>query len=194
MSRKWKACNRVFIVLLGYFIQQIAHADISAVLPMCTGCHGADGVGIEANIPTIGGIPATLQEDALYAYKDGDRQCGAVPLMCNIVAGLTEEQVTELAAHYSAMTYKASNEEFDAALAEQGKAIHDADCMICHGNDPGTAQFGVLHGQRMDYLRFSLSQYAAGERTQMPMMEAKTTSLTADQIEALVNYYASYRE
>ena len=78
MSRKWKARNRVFIVLAGFFIQPFAQADISAVLPMCTGCHGAEGVGMEANIPTIGGLPATLQEDALNAYKNGDRKFQAV--------------------------------------------------------------------------------------------------------------------
>ena len=194
MSGKWKAVNRIFVVLLGLSVQPLAQADISTVLPMCTGCHGSDGVGIEANIPTIGGMPATLQENALNAYKNGDRKCGDVPLMCNIVGGLADDQVKELAAHYAAMTYVPANEEFDAALAEQGKAIHDADCLMCHGTDPGTAQFGVLHGQRKAFLQYALSQYAAGERTQMPMMEAKTTPLTAEQIEALVNYYASYRE
>ncbi|MDH5345955.1 MAG: cytochrome c, partial [Gammaproteobacteria bacterium] len=165
----------------------------SAALKMCVNCHGEDGMGTETDTPIIAGIPAVVQEDALYAYADGDRHCGNKPLMCNIVTRLTEDQVTELAAHFAAMPYKPAGEEFDAALAEQGKAIHMENCAICHGeNDPGDAEASILHGQKKDYLRYALQQYAAGERAQLPAMESKTGALSGGDIEALLNYYASY--
>jgi len=170
-----------------------AAADLSAALKMCVNCHGEDGMGTETDTPIIAGIPAVVQEDALYAYADGDRHCGNKPLMCNIVTRLTEDQVTELAAHFAAMPYKPAGEEFDAALAEQGKAIHMENCAICHGeNDPGDAEASILHGQKKDYLRYALQQYAAGERAQLPAMESKTGALSGGDIEALLNYYASY--
>lgn len=172
-----------------------ASADISGVLKLCEGCHGADGRGTAPNIPIISGIPDVIQEDALFAYHDGDRQCGEVPMMCMSASRLTEDQITELAAHFSAMPYKGAEEEFDPALAEKGKKIHDANCAICHGADgPGEAQASILHGQHKDYLRYELQQFVAGKRTQLPAMEQKTSVLSADDIEALVNYYASYRE
>lgn len=177
------------------FIAGSAHADVSAALKMCAGCHGEDGIGTMIHVPIIAGIPAIVQEDALFAYMDGDRNCGTQPLMCNMVSKLTEEQVTELAAHYAAMPFKPAGEEFDAANAAKGKAIHDEHCVICHGTDgPGDAESGILHGQRKEYLRYALQQYAAGERQQLPAMERKTRALSADEIEALVDYYASYRE
>jgi len=43
-------------------------------------------------------------------------------------------------------------------------------------------------------LRYSLEQYATGERQQLPAMKKVTTPLSTDDIEALVNYYASYRD
>ncbi len=171
-----------------------AIADISGPLKMCAKCHGDDGRGTESDIPIIAGIPAIVQEDALYAYLDGDRNCGSYPLMCKSVSRLNEEQIVELAEHYAAMSFAPAGEDFDATLAEAGKALHMDNCAICHGNDdPGDAEASILHGQRKDYLRYSLQQYAAGERKQLPAMLKKTSVLSADDIEALLNYYASYQ-
>jgi len=170
-----------------------ALADISGVIQMCQGCHGEDGRGVDPNTPIIAGMPAIVQEDALYAYIDGDRVCGTMPIMCNIASKLTEDQVVELAEHFASLPYVPAGEEFDAALAEAGKTIHDANCAICHGaGDPSDAQSSVLHGQRKNYLRYALQQYVAGERTQLPAMETKVSALSDDDIEALLNYYASY--
>ncbi len=177
-----------------FFVCGAVWADVSGMLKICSKCHAEDGRGVESDIPIIAGIPAVVQEDALYAYLDGDRQCGYKPLMCKSASRLTEEQIVELAAHYAAMPFAAAGEEFDAALAEAGKAIHMADCAICHGKEPpGDEEASILHGQRKDYLRYALQQYAAGERTQLPAMEQKISALSGDDIEALVNYYASYQ-
>ena len=116
-------------------------------------------------------------------------------MMCKSAERLTEDQIIELAAHFAAMPYAAAGEEFDAALADAGKAIHDRDCAICHVADAaGGTDFPILHGQRKDYLRSVMQQYAAGGRTQLPAMEKKTKLLSSDDIEALLNYYASYQD
>ena len=186
---------RAIITTALLFLSGSSSADVSGMLTMCGACHGQDGRGMQANVPIIAGVPAIIQEDALYAYADGDRNCGAVPMMCNVVSGLTEDQVIELAAHFAAMPFAPASEEFDTELAAAGESLHKKDCAICHGaDDPGEAEAGILHGQRRDYLRFALQQYAAGERTQLPAMEKVTNALSADDIEALINYYASYRE
>ena len=171
-----------------------AQADIGGALKMCVNCHGTDGRGTESDVPIIAGIPAFVQEDALYAYLDGDRDCGSKPLMCKSVSRLSEDQIVELAEHFAALPYVPANEDFDESLAGVGKTLHMKNCAICHGRDePGDAQASILHGQRKDYIRYALQQYAAGKRKQLPAMEKKTTALSADDIEALLNYYASYQ-
>jgi len=171
-----------------------AVADIDGTLNMCSLCHGENGIGTESDVPIIAGIPAIVQEDALFAYLDGDRDCGTKPMMCSVVSNLSEDQIVELAEHFGAMPYVPAEEEFDVAMAEAGSTIHQANCAICHGQEnPGDAEASILHGQRKDYLRYALQQYAAGKRQQLPAMETKTVALSAEDIEALLNYYASYR-
>lgn len=184
----------VGIIAVGVFHIGSAPAADDAALRMCVSCHGEDGRGTEADVPIISGIPAVVQEDALFAYLDGDRTCVTKPMMCKITERLSEEQITTLSGHYASMPFAPADEEFDAALAERGKALHQRGCAICHGSDDsGDGESSILHGQRKVYLRLALQQYVAGERTQLPAMEKKVADLTGDDIEALVEYYASYR-
>jgi len=166
---------------------------------ICFTCHGEDGLGINSNIPIIAGVPASVQEDALYAYADGGRKCVSNPMMCKIASKLTEDQIIDVAAYFAELPYKAAGEDFDAALAESGQKIHKSKCAICHGADhPGEADAdigaSILHGQYKDYLRYAMQQYIAGEREQLPAMEKKIAALLPDDVEALLNYYASYRD
>ncbi len=168
-----------------------AQGDIAA----CVGCHGKDGRGGDATTPIVAGLPDFILEDALFAYAEGDRECGNNAMKCMMVAKLSEDQLIDGAAHFAAMPYASAGEDFDAALAEAGKAVHDKQCAMCHGADgPDDAAESPLHGQRKEYLRYALKQYATGARPQPPAKEKRISALTDDDIEALLNYYASYRD
>jgi len=169
--------------------------DVAQTLPICVGCHGADGASGPPDAPIIAGIAAELQEDALYAYKDGGRKCLPPGVMCQISASLGDDDIVALAAHFAPMPYKPAGEDFDAALAATGEEIHENSCGACHGmHEPGDAQSSIVHGQKIAYLRHVIQQYAAGERDQLPPMEAAISALTPEQTEALLNYYASYQK
>jgi sulfide dehydrogenase cytochrome subunit len=173
-----------------------AMADASQSMPMCAGCHGADGAsGITPDTPIIAGLDAAVLEDAMFAYLDGGRKCApSGAMMCQITTSLSEDDIVELAAHFAAMPYKPAGEAFDAALAATGEEIHENNCAMCHGiHEPGDPQFSIVHGQKMAYLRNVIQQYAAGERDQLPPMQTAISALTPEETEALLNYYASYR-
>lgn len=170
-----------------------------AKLAVCAACHGADGSGTGYDyVPIIAGTPAPHIEEALFAYQDGARRCVGVPVMCEAIAPLSEAEIMELAGYYSAMPRINSGEKFDQRLAQVGKLIHDEHCAICHvlpdDEDVENALGIPLHGQRAAYLRLAFGAYFSGDRdTLVPVMAEKLGQLDADKIEALINYYASYR-
>jgi sulfide dehydrogenase cytochrome subunit len=188
-----RAGFRWTVALLLCLATQNGIADGVAMMGMCSKCHGEDGVSMDPKYPTIAGIPAEIQEDALYAYRDGGRNCESVPMMCKMVKKLTDDQIVEMSAHFSAMPFRPAEQDFDADLATKGEALHNENCQACHGDGPEEADSSILHGQWADYLRYALAQYAAGVREQPPNMKKRTDELTEADIDALVNFYASYR-
>ncbi len=164
----------------------------------CQDCHGVDGLATEnLDAPVIAGMPAVHIEEAIYAYKDGARQCRYEPLMCETVLHTSDERIADLAEHYAAQPRDSSKEEYDEALAMKGEQIHAKLCSQCHlkPDDPAAADaLGIpLHGQRGVYLRYALQSYQDGRRENLlDAMAEKLKQVDSDDIEALVNYYASY--
>ena len=70
---------------------------------MCAGCHGIPGFRTAYpetyRVPKLGGQNAAYIVSALKAYKSGDRQNGT---MRAIAASLTDQDMADLAAYYSA--------------------------------------------------------------------------------------------
>jgi sulfide dehydrogenase cytochrome subunit len=164
------------------------------LLQKCTICHGEQGISDEAAYPSIAGLPVQLQIDAMEAYRDGTRDCGPVARMCKIVVGMSDEQIRILSEHFAAMRFRPAEQPFDPSLVESGRHLHEDYCSVCHGDSPSDAEKSILHGQWAGYLRYSLTQYRSGHRKQPPSMRRQTEKLSDHDIEALVNFYASYRE
>ncbi|MEJ2128445.1 MAG: c-type cytochrome [Woeseiaceae bacterium] len=167
---------------------------------MCAACHGEDGEGVGYDyVPIIAGTPAAHLEEALFAYKDGARHCVGVPVMCQAIKPLSDEDVVELAAYYAAMPRLSSGEEFDAKLAAVGKIIHDDLCAQCHvlpTDENVEDALGIpLNGQRAAYLRMALGAYLTGDReTLVPIMADKLRELDQGKIDALIHYYSSWEQ
>ena len=170
----------------------------AALTSGCADCHGVDGLAREnLDAPVIAGMPAAHIEEAIYAYKDGARQCRYEPLMCETVLHTSDERIADLAEHYANQRRGPSNEPYDAELAAKGEKIHAEHCGQCHvsPDDPEVADaLGIpLYGQRGVYLRYALQSYRDGRRENLlDAMGEKLKLIGPDDIEALVNYYASY--
>lgn len=169
-----------------------------AIVEACKVCHAEDGSGVGKRIvPVIAGMPAVHIEEALYAYKDGARQCLEEPVMCETAALLTNDNVADLAEYYAAIDRPSLNEDIDAALAALGEPIHKRLCARCHlpPDDPNAAEVlgPPLHGQRADYLSYALESYISGSRENLlDEMKEKISFLDEGDVEALAHYYGSY--
>jgi sulfide dehydrogenase cytochrome subunit len=184
------------ILVLAAFATTAAAQDAPGKAKMCDSCHGNDGISKKEMIPTIAGISDIAHEDYLYAFREEARACtdAKTKAMCaSIKKKLSDEEIQELAAYYSALTFTPAVQEFDAAKAATGQAIHEERCAKCHsdgGSNPGD-DASILAGQWMPYLQQSLTLFVSGEREQPEPMQAKTSTLTEAEVEALVHYYGS---
>jgi len=189
---------------LGLFASTAAVADMDAIVENCNGCHGNDGVSQWTDVPTIAGVPEFVHSDALYLFRDGDRPCSesdykqgdtsrAATTMCDVVADFDDDTIDEVAALYAGLPFVAAKQDFDADLAAAGKAVHDEACDRCHsegGSNPED-EAGILAGMWIGYLEATFAEYASGDREQPKKMEEKLAALSADDVKALVHYYAS---
>jgi sulfide dehydrogenase cytochrome subunit len=178
--------------------------ELDAIVENCNGCHGDDGVSQWADVPTIAGISEFVHSDALYLFRDEARPCtdteykqgaksGSATTMCAVTADLGDDMIDEIAAYYAALPFVPAKQDFDPALAEAGKAIHEAECDRCHsegGSNPED-DASLLAGQQMGYLKDTFAEYRAGEREQPKKMEEKLSALGDDDVKALVHFYAS---
>ncbi|KRB89075.1 c-type cytochrome [Noviherbaspirillum sp. Root189] len=69
---------------------------------MCIGCHGIPGYKATFpevyQVPMLGGQSAKYIENALNAYKKGERKH---PSMRGIAAGLSDQDIADVAAYYA---------------------------------------------------------------------------------------------
>ena len=175
-----------------------AAGEPPAVAAPCLACHDSDGSGVgKPFVPIIAGIPAAHIEEALFAYMDGARTCVVQPVMCEIAAALSDEDVATLAHGDGSLPRDSHGASFMEDRAAEGTAVHDRLCARCHlaPDDPDVEYApGIpLHGQRSDYLRYALNAYLDGNREHLlPEMAEKVGQLRDGDIDALINYYVSY--
>ena len=173
------------------------------LLESCQDCHGAGGITGAQDVPTIAGVSATVQTDALKAYKAKARPCTKVNYkrgdtkregdMCTVVKDLTDAQIADVTAYFAGKPYAALKQPSDAAKAAADKQIHDRDCKKCHSNggkDPAD-DAGILAGQPVTWMKAVLAAYKKGSIDQPKNMKSVVTKLSDADIEALAQYYAS---
>ena len=178
--------------------------DAESMMATCNGCHGPGGVSESSDVPTLAGFPEFVQVDALYAYQEEARPCAEskyrhgdtgkpATTMCAIAAELSEDDIDAIALAYAELDYAKAKQDFDAGLADAGKALHDEHCDKCHsaaGTD-AEDEAGMLGGQMMGYLDTVMAQFVDGSRDQPKKMKEKVAMLSADDVTALVHYYGS---
>lgn len=170
----------------------------------CEACHGPGGVSQNTNIPSIAGLPEFNFVDQMLKYGEG-RPAGTVNHvhgdtsktgdMGTIVKSLSEEEVEELAAHYSQLDFVRAKQSFDQSMADKGKMIHEKNCSSCHvdgGSDP-MDETSILAGQQKGYLLTTLKQFHSGARSVDKKMDDAIKALSSDDLVALSEYYASYQ-
>jgi sulfide dehydrogenase cytochrome subunit len=172
---------------------------------ICAGCHGEGGVSSNPFVPTLAGQPYSLIEDNLLAFRAGQRSCAQerndgspaallATTMCSTVARLSDQEISGLAAYFEQQEFEPANQVFDPGLAKSGAALHfELGCEECHsdGGRVTNAMAPVLAGQWTPYLDRAMRAVRSGVKPAPDMMASSIRKLEDDEVEALLNYYAS---
>ena len=163
----------------------------------CAGCHGADGNSAVGNFPKLAG------QGSKYLIKQiNDIKSGARPVveMTGILDGLSEQDITDIAAYYASQT--SSIGQAKKELVEAGEKLYKAGnpatnvaaCTACHGPAGAgmeLAGFPSLSGQHADYTAKQLKMFRNGERANdgdARIMRSIAARLSDREIEALSSY------
>ncbi|MDJ0807184.1 MAG: cytochrome c4 [Gammaproteobacteria bacterium] len=160
----------------------------------CAGCHGTYGASAGPATPSLGGISSEYFQETMAGFASGDIKS---TIMGRIAQGYSEEEIALMADYFSKQKYVPAKQSFDEALAKKGAKLHDKYCEKCHAEGGSSAEddSGILAGQLIPYLRYTLADYKAGDREMTKKMKKKVNKLMQKEgdagFEALFNYYAS---
>ena len=174
------------LMLAGGFSAPLQAADPAAgraVANMCRTCHGLDGFAAIPIAPHIGGEPQAYLEAQLMAYKSGAREH---EMMTVVAGGLSDRQISDVAAWYAAHTAVATFPDgVDPSAAPE-------DCVACHGAD-GLSQNDEapnLTAETNIYIDTQLKAFKRGQR-EHEIMSAIAAELTDSEIRELADWYAA---
>ena len=206
MNKKTGLARFLLALSMGPLWSVVTPFGVSAseLAESCNHCHGDNGISTEPKVPIIAGMSELFISDTIAIYKDRDRPCveseylagpdkGSKTDMCRIADKLGDEDIKAVAKHYAGLSFVRVKQEFDAGKAAQGEKVHNSSCKKCHEEGGSVAEddAGFLGGQWTPYLRQVFEHYAAGERAMPKKMKPKFEELSAEDVDALLNYYAS---
>lgn len=173
---------------------------------VCAACHAPDGNSqIAVNPKLAGQVPEYLNKQLTnFKAAAGKKAERDNPVMAGMVAGLSAEDMRNLAAYFAAQPAKlgAAKSRDLLALGQliyrggiAGKGV--AACASCHGpNGAGMpAQYPRLSAQHAEYVEVQLKAFRSGERANdlNGSMRAAAGKLSDREIQAVSDYIAGLR-
>ena len=190
----------VTIALLLLASTAIPAEDFVDLVKRCEGCHGQDGNSRIPVIPSIAGFSYEGFLNTMDVFRENERiaiqfQRPGEPetVMNEIARSLSDEDVDALAKYFSARPFLPVRQAFDAELASRGAILHKQQCERCHtgnGAEP-VEDAAILAGQWTPYLRLQFNNVLNGKRIVPRSMLRRVKKLSENDIEALLNFYAS---
>lgn len=174
-------------------------SDIVSLVQLCEGCHGKDGNSVQPDVPIIAGFSyegffntmdvfRTNERIAMAFHKPGEPET----VMNDIAQGLSDEDVELLADYFSKRPFLPAKQAADKELAARGEILHKQKCERCHSDNGAKPEedAAILAGQWTPYLRRQFVNIQSGKRMVSRTMLRRIRDLPAEDIEALLNFYA----
>ena len=154
-------------------LDPFAHGTVQAGATksaVCSACHGPNGNSVNAEWPRLAGQSAVYIAEQLRLFRTGIRNN---PIMKPLAAGLSDQDISDLAVYYEAQTV--SGLEADPSYWKAGSALYRRGdkareipaCIACHGpvgRGNLVGGYPALRAQQSVYVVKQLNDYASGAR------------------------------
>lgn len=202
---KYYCKNIYFIIFLSFFYFSVSFANdmsgVTAKINRCVTCHTLSGNSVVTAWPKLAEQHADYMVKQLFEFKkgkDGDR---FDPTMFGMLQGITENELLELADHFSKQVLEKGKAKIDEKIFNNGKFLYlygDDDtklvsCVGCHGLDGSgnsLANYPSLKWQHKEYLITQLKKFKTGDRSNdiNGIMRDVVSMMSDDQMNSLATY------
>jgi len=188
------------IVLGGLSVSGNSLAGTASALDLantCAGCHGIDGNSNGPAIPTLAGASAEYFTESMLNYQDPEGRASTI--MSRIAKGYSEDEIKLMANYFAKQEMVRQQQVFDPKSAKAGAKLHKKYCEKCHEDGGRSAEddSGVMAGQWMEYLTFTMVDFRNGDREMTKKMKKKVQKLEKEKggeaFKQLINYYGSQK-
>ena len=155
---------------------------------VCVACHGPNGNSTNPAMPALASQPQQFIVTQLFMFREGNRKD---PQMSPVAAKLTNADLNDLAAFFSAQKRLASGQKVSPEKAKAGGQLAQKyNCVQCHGPQLyGQQHIPRLAGQQAEYLRVQLRGFKAQTRFDMDgNMPSAAQPLSPADIDLLAEY------
>lgn len=188
------------VILSGLAISTNSLAETASAQDLantCAGCHGTDGNSVGPATPTLAGISAEYFTESMEEFKSAEDRASTI--MSRIAKGYNDAEIALMADYFSQQKMHRREQQFDKKMAKAGAKLHRKYCEKCHedGGRSSEDDSGILSGQWMQYLQFTMEDFTSGQREMTKKMKKKVRKLEKDKgpeaLTQLIHFYGSQK-
>lgn len=159
----------------------------------CAGCHGTNGGSAGPSMPNLAGQSKAAIIEAMKKFKSGERPSS---VMGRLAKGYSDADFEAMGGFFSKQKFHPTNQTVDAKKAEKGGFLQEKHCGRCHLEDgkEGKDDTPVMASQWLPYLKMQMELYQSGKRKMPEKMAEKVKPLSKEELDAMLDFYASVNE
>jgi sulfide dehydrogenase cytochrome subunit len=193
----YKTTRYALLLASGLMINTTTWADDGSLFMLvgtCFSCHGPNGSSLGPTTPTIAGLDDDTFVEIMEEFKNDERPS---TIMGRIAKGYAEADFRQMAKYFAKQPFVRYPQAVNAEKVKRGATWHQQYCERCHQDD-GYVDYeasGILAGQWMPYLQFSLADFQASARNMPRKMKIQIRKMIKahgeESLNDIVHFYGS---
>jgi len=190
---KFSLLISVLFLSSGVSAEEDRFAPVRDKLQTCFVCHGENGVSTQPIFPILAGQEFYYLYVQLKDFKSGLREN---PIMGPLVANIDKEDLRLMAEFFGEQEWQSADFTTAPEQIIAGEKVVDAgQCVACHlGAFNGDSRIPRLAGQHLEYSLKTMLDFKNKVRNNAQPMNALFGTFTDEEIKAVAEYLAGFKE